>query len=115
MSNGVTNRVARYDRSSVHKYLREGAALANLEVYYAIRLPSSDVPERESRHPLKRPVGRPPRKPIIWYHDFQYQAGSWEQPPRAGDGVLKWLDGRGAGYITLGTHGRHGWHGLIER
>jgi hypothetical protein len=27
-------------------------------------------------------VGRPPKKPIVWYHDFQYQAGSWNRPRR---------------------------------
>jgi len=25
-------------------------------------------------------VGRPPKKPIVWYHDFHYQAGSWDHP-----------------------------------
>ena len=31
---------------------------------------------------LRRPVGRPPKKPIIWYDDFWYQAGSWDRPRR---------------------------------
>jgi len=60
----------------VYRYLEEHVFL------YAIRLPSNEVLEREIQHLLKRPVGRPPRKPIIWYHDFQYQAGSWDRPRR---------------------------------
>ena len=32
--------------------------------------------------PLTRPVGRPPKKPIVLYHSFRYQAASWEIPRR---------------------------------
>ena len=31
---------------------------------------------------LKRPVGRPPKKPVVRYHDFVYQAQSWDIPRR---------------------------------
>ena len=34
------------------------------------------------RHLLKRPVGRPPKKPVVRYHDFVYQAQSWDIPRR---------------------------------
>ena len=44
-----------------------------------MRLPANDVLQREIRHLLKRPAGRPPKKPIIWYHDCLYQAGSWDR------------------------------------
>jgi hypothetical protein len=27
-------------------------------------------------------VGRPSNKPVVWYHDFLYQAGSWDRPRR---------------------------------
>jgi hypothetical protein len=27
-------------------------------------------------------MGRPPQKPIVRYHDFQYQVGSWDHPRR---------------------------------
>jgi hypothetical protein len=83
--------VARYERSSLRKYFRGDAAFANPEVYeyleekgflYAIRLPSNDVLQKEIQHLLTRPVGRPPKKPIIWYHDFQYRAESWDRPRR---------------------------------
>ena len=29
---------------------------------------------------MKRPVGRPPAKPIVLYHRFEYQAASWNEP-----------------------------------
>jgi len=83
--------VARYIKSGVRKYFRGDAAFANPEIYeyleennflYAIRLPSNDVLQKEIEHLLKRPAGRPPRKPIVWYHDFRYQAGSWDRPRR---------------------------------
>ena len=83
--------VARYRDSGLRKYLRADAAFARLEVYqyledesflYAIRLPANAVLHREIDHLLTRPVGRPPKKPIIYYHDFLYQASSWERPRR---------------------------------
>ncbi|MDO8636301.1 MAG: IS1380 family transposase [Dehalococcoidia bacterium] len=82
---------ARYDRSGIRKYFRGDAAFANPDIYkylerhdffYAIRLPSNEVLQREIQHLMKRPMGRPPKKPIIWYHSFQYQAGSWDRPRR---------------------------------
>jgi hypothetical protein len=27
-------------------------------------------------------VGRPPKKPVVWYHSFMYQAGSWDHERR---------------------------------
>ena len=38
--------------------------------------------EQEIEPLLKWPVGRPPQKPIVWYHDFFYRAASWEHPRR---------------------------------
>ena len=29
---------------------------------------------------MKRPVGRPPAKPIVFYHRFEYQTASWDKP-----------------------------------
>jgi len=49
---------------------------------YAIRLPANDVLHREVEPLLTRPVGRPPREPIVWYDDFSYQAQSWDGPRR---------------------------------
>ena len=83
--------VARYGRTGVRRYFRADAAFAKPEVYeyleersvlYAIRLPSNEVLQWEIAPLLRRPVGRPPKKPIIWYDDFWYQAGSWDRPRR---------------------------------
>ena len=71
--------VARYRDSGLRKYLRADAAFASPEVYqyleqesflYAIRLPGNAVLHRAIDHLLTRPVGRPPKKPIIYYHHF---------------------------------------------
>jgi hypothetical protein len=79
--------VERYRKTGVRLLFRADAAFAKPEVYeyleqrdigYAIRLPANEVLHEHIKHLLKRPVGRPPKKPSIWYHDFQYQAKSWE-------------------------------------
>jgi hypothetical protein len=79
--------VERYKKRGIRLLLRADAAFAKPEVYeyleqrdigYAIRLPANEVLHEHIKHLLKRPVGRPPKKPSIWYHDFQYQAKSWE-------------------------------------
>jgi hypothetical protein len=49
---------------------------------YAIRLKASSVLQRRIDHLLKRPVGRPPKKPRRLYHSFEYQAQSWDRPRR---------------------------------
>ena len=83
--------VARYRERGLRPYLRADAAFARPEVYqyleqegfcYAIRLPANQVLQREIDQLLTRPVGRPPKNPIICYHDFRYQAGSWERDRR---------------------------------
>ena len=83
--------LARYERTGVRRYFRADAAFAKPEVYeyleerrvlYAIRLPSNEVLQSEIAPLLRRPVGRPPKKPIIWYDDFWYQARSWDRPRR---------------------------------
>jgi hypothetical protein len=79
--------VERYKKRGIRLLFRADAAFAKPEVYeyleqrdigYAIRLPANEVLHEHIKHLLKRPVGRPPKKPSIWYHDFQYQAKSWE-------------------------------------
>ncbi len=83
--------VERYRKRGVRLLFRADAAFAKPEVYdylelreigYAIRLPANEVLQEHIKHLLKRPVGRPSKKPIIRYHDFQYQAKSWEHPKR---------------------------------
>jgi hypothetical protein len=43
---------------------------------YAIRLRANPVLERKITPLLKRPVGRPSRKPKKFYASFRYRAGS---------------------------------------
>ena len=56
--------------------------LESEDYLYAIRIPANDVLEREIAHLLKRPVGRPPKKPIVLYTGFMYRAASWKQHRR---------------------------------
>lgn len=83
--------VSRYRDAMQKRYFRGDAAFAQPELYeyleaeqfhYAIRLPSNDVLQREITHLTKRPVGRPPHKPKVFYHSFKYQAKSWNRPRR---------------------------------
>ena len=83
--------VARYERKTVRQYFRGDAAFAKPEIYeyleekgflYAIRLPANQVLQEKIEHLLTRPVGRPPRKPVVWFADFKYQAASWDRPRR---------------------------------
>ena len=81
----------RYENRNIRLYFRADAAFAKPEIYedleergflYAIRLPSNEILQRQIQHLLTRPVGRPPRKPIVLYGDFKYQAASWDKPRR---------------------------------
>lgn len=83
--------VERYRDSGLRKYFRGDAGFARPEMYryfeeegflYAIRLPGNNVLMREIAHLLSRSVGEQEDYPIVRYHDFKYQAGSWEHPRR---------------------------------
>lgn len=83
--------VARYREANIGRFFRGDAAFARPELYeyleaerylYAIRLPANEVPERQIESLLTRPVGRPSKKPVVWYYDFLYQAGGWDKPRR---------------------------------
>jgi hypothetical protein len=52
------------------------------EASYAIRLPSNEVLEAHIGHLLQRPEGELPEKPVLQYHEFLYQAQSWNRPRR---------------------------------
>jgi hypothetical protein len=78
--------VERYLKDGVRLLFRADAAFAKPELYdyletrqigYAIRLPANEVLQRETAHLLVRPTEWPSRKPIVSYHDFAYQAQSW--------------------------------------
>jgi hypothetical protein len=85
--------VARYRHRprSFQRYFRGDAGFANPGVYeyleaegysYTIRLPANAVLYRQVQHLMTRPVGRPPEQPITQYHDFTYQAATWDQARR---------------------------------
>jgi len=83
--------VERYLKRAMRLLFRADAAFAKPELYeyletrrigYAIRLPANEVLQREIAHLLVRPTEWPSQKPIISYHDFAYQAQSWNVPRR---------------------------------
>ena len=83
--------IARYRDLKVSKFFRGDAAFASPKLFrlleeerywYAIRLKANAVLERHIVHLLKRPVGRPSKKPKVFYHSFRYQAKSWDRARR---------------------------------
>ena len=83
--------VERYLKLAVRLLFRADAAFAKPEIYeyletrhigYAIRLPANEVLQKEIAHLLVRPTEWPSQKPIVSYHDFVYQAQSWNVPRR---------------------------------
>ncbi len=83
--------VERYLKQAVRLLFRADAAFAKPELYeylearrigYVIRLPANEVLQREIAHLLVRPTEWPSQKPIVSYHDFGYQAQSWNIPRR---------------------------------
>jgi hypothetical protein len=83
--------IARYRGYDILRFFRGDAGFADPHVYryleaegyfYAIRLIPNQNLYRKIEHLLTRPVGRPPKKPIILYHSFRYQAASWGIPRR---------------------------------
>jgi hypothetical protein len=83
--------VARYRDLKVPKFFRGDAAFAAPKLmklleaegyWYAIRLKANAVLERHIAHLLKRPVGRPSKRPKVFYHSFRYQAKSWDRARR---------------------------------
>jgi hypothetical protein len=83
--------IARYRDLKAPKFFRGDAAFAlpklmkllEAEGYrYAIRLKANAVLERHIAHLLKRPVGRPSKKPKVFDHAFRYQAKSWDRARR---------------------------------
>ena len=88
--------IARYRERGLALYFRGDAAFAKPELYelleaegigYAIRLPANAVLQERIGHLLTRPVGRPPKKPQVFFASFSYQAQSWSQAaPGGGQG-----------------------------
>jgi len=83
--------VSRYRDFNIARFFRGDAAFAGPKVYpyleaegyfYAIRLIGNAILHDKIEHLMTRPVGRPPRKPIVQYHSFQYRAASWDKSRR---------------------------------
>src|SRR5262249_7446923 len=79
--------IERYRDRDIPKYFRGDSAFSLPKLLpllekegfrYAIRLKANPVLERKIAHLLRRPVGRPSRKPKVFYASFRYQAKSWE-------------------------------------
>lgn len=93
--------IARYRDQPMIKYFRGDAAFAIPELYelleakgygYAIRLKGNAVLMQHIQRLMTRPVGRPPKKPAVLYHRFEYQAQSWDKPRRV-VAKVKWCQG----------------------
>ena len=83
--------LSRYGATEVRRYFRADVAFAKPDIYeyleeqhvfYAIRLPSNKVLQYEMAPLLIRPVGRPPKRPVILCDDDWYRAGSWDRARR---------------------------------
>jgi hypothetical protein len=81
--------IARYRERGVDLYFRADAAFAKPEIYellehegihYAIRLLANQVLQRQIGHLLTRPVGRPPRKPIVTFASFRHKRRAGPEP-----------------------------------
>ena len=77
---------------NLRRYFRGDAAFANpsdllvsgigaysdtLSAFLPMRIWHSEI-----AHLMTRPVGRPPRTPIVLYHEFEYQAATWSRKRR---------------------------------
>ncbi len=94
--------LARDRGRGVELYFRADAAFAKPEpcellesedIRYAIRLPANRVLQERIGHLLTRPVGRPPRKPQVFFASFSYQAQSWAKPRRRAVAKVEWHQG----------------------
>jgi len=81
----------RYADTGKKLYFRGDAAFASPDIYeyleergilYAIRIAANQNLHAEIEHLLTRPVGRPPKKPRVFYHSFSYRAASWTKSRR---------------------------------
>jgi hypothetical protein len=83
--------IERQQRMGKEVAFRADAAFAKPEIYealeerdvkYAIRMPANENRQRDIEELLKRPVGRPGKKPLVEYKGFLYQAESWKTARR---------------------------------
>ncbi len=83
--------VDRYKEAGKKLYFRADATFAAPDVYeyleeegilYAIRIKANNKLYEKIDHLMMRPVGRPPKKPRTFFHDFSYRAASWKKSRR---------------------------------
>jgi len=110
--------IERYKDKDIIRYFRGDAAFANPDIYrlleaedyyYAIRLKGNNILQSHIEHLLTRPVGRPPKKPIVQYHSFRYQAASWKQSRRV-VAKVEWHEGElfpRVGFIVTNLRWKH--------
>jgi hypothetical protein len=67
---------AAFTSPDIYEYLEDNSIL------YSIRLKANNNLHREIDHLMTRPVGRPSKKPKIFFHAFSYRAASWKKPRR---------------------------------
>lgn len=63
----------------------ENRLLSSLEkekVDYVFRIKSNAVLQRQAVPHLRRPPGRPPRQPRVWFHELSYAARKWSRQRR---------------------------------
>lgn len=81
----------RYRDRPIRKFFRGDAAFAVPGLFealeadaflYAIRIKSNSVLEGNIEHLMRRPVGRPSKRPKVFYHSFKYQASTWDRSRR---------------------------------
>ena len=93
--------IARYRSSDIPRFFRGDAGFADPEIYrflesedyfYAIRLKGNQILHDKIEHLLTRPVGRPPKRPIVVYHSFRYRAASWSIARRV-VAKIEWHEG----------------------
>jgi Transposase DDE domain group 1 len=58
------------------------SALESRRTPYVARVKNNAVLNRMAEPFLKRPVGRPPKEPRIWFYEQTYQAKPWSHPRR---------------------------------
>ena len=83
--------IERYRACNILKFFRGDAAFADPNIYscleaedyfYTIRLKDNAILHDKIEHLLIRPVGRPPKQPMVLYESFPYQAASWDKSRR---------------------------------